>query len=84
MESRVLLRKVARMIDKAWPFGGLCPGPERFGLRNSLRSDSPRPYIEFGTGAQPRLEAPWGGAMGWRAIHAKAKRAGRIRCGPYN
>ena len=34
------------------------PRSRRFGLRNSLRSDSPRPHIEFGTWAQPRLEAP--------------------------
>ena len=47
------------MGARAWPFGGLCLGPERFGLRNSLRSDSPRPHIEFGTGAQPRPQAPW-------------------------
>ncbi len=47
------------MGAQAWPFGCLCLGPEWLGLRNSLRSDSPRPYISFGTGAQPRLEAPW-------------------------
>ena len=46
------------MGARAWPFGGLCPGPERLGLRNSLRSNSPRPHIEFGTGAQPRPQAP--------------------------
>ena len=32
------------MGAQAWPFGGLCPGPDGLG---------------FGTGAQPRLEAPW-------------------------
>ena len=42
------------MGARARPFGCLCPGPERFGLRNSLRSNSPRPHIGFGTGAQPR------------------------------
>ena len=51
------------MGARAWPFGGLCPGPERFGLRNSLRSNSPRPQIEFGAGAQPHPQAPWGGAI---------------------
>ena len=45
------------MDARAWPSGCLCPGPERFGLRNSLRSDSPRLHIEFGTGAQPRPQA---------------------------
>ena len=39
------------------------PRSRSLGLRNSLRSDSPRPQIEFGTGAQPRPQAPWGGAM---------------------
>ena len=43
---------------RARPFGCLCPSPERFGLRNSLRSDSPRPQLDFGTGAQPRPQAP--------------------------
>ena len=43
---------------RAWPFGCLCPGPERLGLRNSLRSNSPRPQLDFGTGAQPRPQAP--------------------------
>ena len=38
---------------------GFRPRSRLFGLRNSLRSDSPRPHIEFGTGAKPRLEAPW-------------------------
>ena len=37
------------------------PRSRLLGLRNSLRSDSPRPHIEFGTGAQPRLEAPGDG-----------------------
>ena len=45
------------MGARAWPYGCLCPGPERFGLRNSLRSDSPRLHIEFRTGAQPRPQA---------------------------
>ena len=41
------------------PRGCLCPGPERFGLRNSLRSNSPRPHIDSGPGrsrARRRLE----------------------------
>ena len=32
-------------------------------------TDSPRPQIEFGTGAQPRPEAPGGGAMEWRGVY---------------
>ena len=39
------------------------PQSRLLGLRNSLRSNSPRPHIEFGTGAQPRPQAPEGGAM---------------------
>ena len=31
---------------RAWPFGCLCPSPGYLGLRNSLRSDSPRPQID--------------------------------------
>ena len=46
------------MGTQARPFGCLCPSPERLGLRNSLRSDSPRPHLEFGTGALPRPQAP--------------------------
>ena len=75
------------MGARAWPFGCLCLGPERFGLRNSLRSDSPRPHIEFGAGAQPRPQAPWGGAMGWRATTAKGKESleeGGMRCRHYD
>ena len=34
------------------------PQSRSLGLRNSLRSDSPRPQTEFGTGAQPRPQAP--------------------------
>ena len=55
------------MGARAWPFGCLCRSPERFGLRNSLRSNSPRPHIKFGTAAQPRPQAPSRGARGWRA-----------------
>ena len=55
------------MGARARPFGCLCPGPERLGLRDSLRSNSPRPHIEFGTGTQPRPQAPSRGAMEWRA-----------------
>ena len=43
---------------QARPFGCLCHSPEWFGLRNSLRSHSPRLQLEFGTAAQPRLQAP--------------------------
>ena len=50
------------MGARAWPFGCLCLSPERFGLRNSLRSNSPRPQLEF---------RDWGaaapaGALRWR------------------
>ena len=47
------------MGAQARPFGCLCHSPEWFGLRNSLRSNSPRPQRKFGTAAQPRLQAPW-------------------------
>ena len=46
------------MGAQARPFGCLCHSPEWFGLRNSLRSNSPRPQRKFGTAAQPRLQAP--------------------------
>ena len=54
---------------RAWPFGCLCPGPERLGLRNSLRSNSPRPSLQSsGLGrslARRRHEvAPFDGAGG--------------------
>ena len=39
------------------------PRSRRLGLRNSLRSNSPRPHSGFGTGAQPRPQAPEGGVM---------------------
>ena len=55
------------MGAQAWPFGGLCPGPEGLGCGTRFAQTVLAPYIEFGTGAQPRLEAPGGGAMGWRA-----------------
>ena len=38
--------------------GGPLPRSRRLGLRNSLRSDSPRPQTRIGTGAQPRPQAP--------------------------
>ena len=38
------------MGARAWPFGCLCPSPERLGLRNSLRSNSPRPQQSSGLG----------------------------------
>ena len=34
------------------------PRSRLLGLRNSLRSDSPRPHLEFGTRAPPRPQAP--------------------------
>ena len=62
------------------------PAPQSrlLGLRNSLRSDSPRPPIDFGTAAQPRPQAPGGGAMrhvpgfdqGWRGYEDKEKDSG--------
>ena len=52
---------------RAWPSGCLCPSPSVSGLRNSLRSDSPRPHRGFGTAAQPRPQAPGHGAMRWRS-----------------
>ena len=55
------------MGARAWPFGGLCPGPERLGLRNSLRSDSPRPISNSGPGRSHAWRrpgvAPWDGAL---------------------
>ena len=43
---------------RAWPQGVPLPQSRLLGLRNSLRSDSPRPQRDFGTGAQPRPQAP--------------------------
>ena len=45
------------------PRGVPLPQSRLLGLRNSLRSDSPRPKIDFGTGAQPRPKAPGGSAV---------------------
>ena len=45
----------------------------------ALRSDSPRPLTEFGTGAQPRPQAPWGGAMGWRGVRLLKTKAKKRR-----
>ena len=59
------------------PGGGKSAGRMRCGPYNL---DSPRPHIRFGTAAQPRLEAPGGGAMGWRATEATE---GGIRCRHY-
>ena len=53
---------------RARPFGCLCLCPEWFGLRNSLRSNSPRLQLEFGTAAQPRLQAPSTWRHGWRCF----------------
>ena len=54
------------MGARAWRYKCLCYQSRLLGLRNSLRSDSPRPQLDFGTGAQPRPQAPGGGAMRWR------------------
>ena len=80
---------------RAWPFWCLCPSPERLGLRNSLRSDSPRPPNRF----RDRGAAPPAGAMRWRQKLARsffprplgegrvrailAASSSRIRCRPY-
>ena len=55
---------------------GPLPRSRRLGLRNSLRSDSPRPQTKVRDRAQPRPQAPCGGAMGWRATNAKSKEGG--------
>ena len=70
------------MGARAWPFGCLCPSPdcdEGLGLRNSLRSDSPRlwilPSTDFGTcGA-----ATPAGAGKWRDEIAGVKAGKRTR-----
>ena len=57
------------MGAQARPFGCLCHSPEWFGLRNSLRSNSPRLSTrKFGTAAQPRLQAPSTWRHGWRCF----------------
>ena len=45
------------------------PRSRRLGLRNSLRSDSPRPQLGFGTGPQPRPQAPGHGGIRWRGYN---------------
>ena len=58
------------------------PQSRRFGLRNSLRSDSPRLHIGFGTAAQPRPQAPSTWRHGMAGLRRqKAKTLGRMRCG---
>ncbi len=71
------------MGARAGPFGCLAPVPFAWAAElASLRQSSPLHRIRDRGTATP------GGALGWRhgmrATHAKAKRAGRIRCGPYN
>ena len=56
-----------RTQNHSWPFGCLCPGPERFGLRNSLRSNSPRPPTRF----RDRGAATPAGALRWRHLMAR-------------
>ena len=56
------------MGARAWPFGDLCLRSRRLGLRNSLRSDSPRPHIrirDWGA-ATPAGALKQSGAMRWR------------------
>ena len=81
---------------RARPSGCLCPSPRLLGLRNSLRSDSPRPHIGFGTGGA----ATPAGAMRWRHTLALSfsprplgegrvrailtASPGGMRCRPYN
>ena len=65
------------MGARAWPSGCYrlslatvpLPRSRLLGLRNSLRSDSPRPHIEFGTGAQPRPQAPCLDRHGGLSLH---------------
>ena len=49
---------------RAWPQGVPLPRSRLLGLRNSLRSDSPRLQTSIGTGAQPRSKASGKGAGG--------------------
>ena len=58
---------------KPWaPGRGPLPQSRRFGLRNSLRSDSPRPHKQAsGPGRSLAWRRPGFGAMGWRATTTK-------------
>ena len=51
------------------------PQSRNLGLRNSLRSNSPRPQIKFGTAAQPRLQAPWKWRHGMARLQISATSA---------
>ena len=59
------------------PRGVPLPQSRMLGLRNSLRSDSPRHQIGFGTGAQPRPQAPGHGAIRSRRYNYEIPRFAR-------
>ena len=61
---------------RAWPQGVPVPRSRFLRLRNSLRSDSPRPKKRCGTGAQPRPQAPGNGICSF--CHARLDRASSV------
>ena len=72
------------MGARAWPFGCLCPGPDGLGCGTRFAQTVLAPTSNSGPGrslARRRPEvAPFDGALQMQ----KAKREGRIRCGPYD
>ena len=61
---------------RAWPQGVPLPQSRLLGLRNSLRSDSPRLQPGFGTEAQPRPKAPGKDAWDGVGVNGEGKDAG--------
>ena len=45
------------MGARAWPFGGLCPGPDCEGCGTRFAQTVLAPQLDLGTGAQPRPQA---------------------------
>ena len=46
------------MGARAWPSGCLCPSPEFLGCGTRFAQTVLAPQLDFGTGAQPRPQAP--------------------------
>ncbi len=57
------------MGARAWPSGCLCPSPDCLGCGTRFAQTVLAPQTEFGTGAQPRPQAPGNGAMRWRGYN---------------
>ena len=70
------------MGARAWPFGGLCPSPDCLGCGTRCAQTVLATQLDFGTGAQPRPQAPGNGAMRSRGYNFPLLCSGAIswRC----